>query len=202
VARGGLGEAGGEAAGGLLEPAVGGAAVGGELGERRPSGRHRQRVAGERAGLVDRAGRRHLAHQVAAAAEGAGRQAAADHLAEGGQVRPDAEQLLGAAPGHPEAGHHLVEDEERAVAVAQRAQPLEIAGLRRHQAHVAGDRLDEDGGDLAAALGEARLGGGEVVVGRHQGGAVTAAGTPGDEGTPIVAAPEPAATRKGSAWPW
>jgi hypothetical protein len=32
--------------------------------------------------------------------------------------------------------------------------------------------------------------------------AVTAAGTPGEEGTPIVAAPEPAATRNGSACPW
>ncbi len=31
--------------------------------------------------------------------------------------------------------------------------------------------------------------------------AVTASGTPGDDGTPSVAAPEPAATRKGSAWP-
>ena len=50
-----------------------------------------------------------------AAAVGADGQAAADHLAEGGEVGPDAVALLRAAEGHAEAGHHLVEDQQRAV---------------------------------------------------------------------------------------
>ena len=80
----------------------------------RPGG-HRQRVARQRARLVDRPGRRDLLHQVAPAAVGADRQAAADDLAERRQVGRDAEPLLRAAARHAEAGHHLVEDQQRAV---------------------------------------------------------------------------------------
>ena len=93
----------------------------------RQARRHRHRIAAERAGLVDRPARRDLFHQVALAAIGADRHAAADDLAEGGEVGIDAIQLLGAAERDPEAGHHLVEDQQRAVARAQVAQVLQVA---------------------------------------------------------------------------
>ena len=72
-------------------------------------------IAAERSGLIDRAERGEEVHDVGSSAEGAAGQAAADDLAEGGQVGLDAVELLRAAEGEAEAGHDLVEDEERAV---------------------------------------------------------------------------------------
>ena len=65
----------------------------------RQAGRERDRIAGQGAGLVDRAQRGDLLHDVAATAEGADRQAAADDLAQRGEIGCDAIVLLGAARG-------------------------------------------------------------------------------------------------------
>ena len=89
-----------------------------QAAERGEARRHRQRVAGERARLIDGAGGRDLLHDVAPAAVGADGQAAADDLAERGEVGRDAVELLRAAAREAEAGHHLVEDEQRAVPLA------------------------------------------------------------------------------------
>ena len=111
--------------------------------QHRQARRHRDRIAAQRAGLVDRAGRRDLLHDLAASAVRADRHAAADDLAERGQVRRDAVQRLRAAERDAEAGHHFVEDQQRAVLRAQLAQALQIAVARRDAIHVAGDRLDD-----------------------------------------------------------
>src|SRR3546814_8016826 len=97
------------------------------------------RSAAERTGLVDRPARCDLLHQFAAAAVGAHRHAAADDLAEGRQVGRDAIARLRAAERDAEAGHHLVEDQQRAVPRAQVAQVLQEAFARRQEigsAHV------------------------------------------------------------------
>src|SRR3954452_3143241 len=83
--------------------------------ERGEAGRTGQRVTGECARLVDRAGGSEAGHDVAAAAEGGGRQAAAHHLAEGEQARVDRVEPGPSARGDAEAGHHLVDDEQRTV---------------------------------------------------------------------------------------
>ena len=85
------------------------------------AGGDRDRIAGQRAGLIDRADRSELVHDLGAAAEGADRHAAADHLAERGEVGADAEQLLRAAEVDAEAGHHFVENQQRAGGIAQPA---------------------------------------------------------------------------------
>ena len=54
--------------------------------ERRNAGGHRQRVSGERSGLVDRAERREEIHHIGASAKCADGQAAADDLAQRGEV--------------------------------------------------------------------------------------------------------------------
>ena len=64
---------------------------------RREAGRHRERIARERAGLIDRPVGRELRHDVGAAAERADRQPAADDLAERREVGRDAFALLRAA---------------------------------------------------------------------------------------------------------
>ncbi|OQA43269.1 MAG: hypothetical protein BWY52_01922 [Chloroflexi bacterium ADurb.Bin325] len=69
---------------------------------------------------------------------------------------------------HPEPGHHLVEDQQRAVGPGQLAQAGQEAGLRRHDAHVARHRLDDHRGDLPRVPGEQLRRGWQVVEGRDQ----------------------------------
>ena len=109
---------------GGLDDLAGGADVGVDLvggqPERGQAGRGGDGVPGQGAGLVDRPLGRELRHHVGAAAEGRGREAAAHHLAEGHQVgRPALERAVEAPLAlrrGAEAGHHLVGDEQRAVA--------------------------------------------------------------------------------------
>ena len=93
--------------------------------EGRDPGGHGQRVAGEGACLVDAARRGEEFHDFPLAAKGPDRQTAADDLAERGQVGSNAVQFLGAAVGHPESGHDLIENEDDPFPVAEVAQPFE-----------------------------------------------------------------------------
>ena len=91
-----------------------------DLAQRGEAAGGRDRVARQRAGLVDRAERRELLHHRALAAERRQRHAAADDLAEHAQVGREAGDVAGvealrAAERDAKAGHHLVEDEQRAV---------------------------------------------------------------------------------------
>ena len=132
-----------------------------------PAG-HRQRVAAERAGLIDRAGGADHFHQLVAGRVGADRQAAADDFAQAGDVRLDVIAHLRAAPGDAEAGHHFVEQQQRAVLVAQLAQALQISGGGQDHAHVSRDRLDDEAGDLVGVFLEDCFGLFEVVVVRRR----------------------------------
>src|SRR5690606_24650315 len=161
----GRSQPGGQPGGGGGELLVGG---GGEQLERGEPRRGGERVPRQGAGLVDGPERRHLAHDVAAAAVGADVEAAADHLAEGGEVGPHAGALLGPAAGDPEAGDDLVEDEERADPVALGPQPLEEPGGGRDEAHVGGDRLDDDAGHGVVEVGHDVVGDDAGVL--HGGG--------------------------------
>ena len=150
----------------LLQPGVLGRA---ELPEGGDARRHGERVPGEGAGLVDRAGRGDPVHHVRTAAERADREAAADHLAEGDEVGTDPVDLAGAARRQPEAGHDLVDDEQRPVLAGDVEEPLEIPGPGDEHAHVAHHRLDDDAGDGGAPLGEQLLHRRQVVVGEREG---------------------------------
>ena len=130
--------------------------------------RHRQRVARERAGLIDRTGRRDEPHQIFAAAVGADRQPAADDLAEARQIGNDAAPALRAAGTDAESGDHFVEDQQDAVARADLAQALQKPRLRQHHAHVAGDRLDDERGDLIGERFAEPLDRRHVVIGGEQ----------------------------------
>ena len=99
-----------------------------DLGQRRAHRRHRQRVAVERADLVDPAVG-DPAHDLLAAADRAARQAAADRLGQAEQVGGDAEALRGAAVGDRGAGLHLVEGEQRARGVQQLLDARQVAVL-------------------------------------------------------------------------
>ena len=68
--------------------------------------------------------------------------------------------------GDAEAGDDLVENEERAVFGGRRAQALEVAGGRRHDADVRRHRLDDDRGHVAGR--RSTLDRVEVVVRRDE----------------------------------
>src|SRR5690606_12818320 len=97
------------------------------------------------------------------------REAATYDLAPGDEVGLQPEPLHGATRRQPEAGHDLIDDEQRARLTGQLPQPLEETDLRWHDAHVAGDGLDEHGSDLRAPMLEQTLDAAEVVVTGHEG---------------------------------
>jgi hypothetical protein len=95
-------------------------------------------------GVVDALARDDPAHR-----DGAG----GDALGEAEKVRRHAIALGGKGVAEAaEAGDHLVEDQQNAVLVADRAQPIEIAFGRRQHAGRAGHRLDDDRGDGRSAV--------------------------------------------------
>ena len=114
----------------------------------------------------------------------------------------DAQQRLRPAVGHAEAGHHFVEDQQRAVLVGHLPQRLAELGRRRDAAHVADDRLDDHAGDLRAVLGKGVFDGLRRRCSAARACRATAPSvTPGELGTPSVAAELPAATSRLSTWP-
>ena len=75
----------------------------GHLLERRETGAHANRIRAERAGLIDRSGRRDKVHEVGAAAVGRHRKPAADHLAVADEIGNHAEHARGALRGRCES---------------------------------------------------------------------------------------------------
>jgi hypothetical protein len=124
-------------------------------------------LPGQRSRLVDGTERRDLLHDRASAAERPDRHAAADHLAERGQVRRHVEEALRAPRVHAKTRHHFIEDQHRSVAIADRAQPAQEIAARHHEVHVARDWLDDDAGDARAVDLERGLERIEIVVGKH-----------------------------------
>jgi len=101
-------------------------------------------------------------HDVGTPGDGADRIAAADDLAEQGQIRGDAEQRLRAAIGQPHRDH-LVEDEEDAVPLRQAAQKIqEIAGGRDDPARTH-HGLDDNGREIGGVPLDDALHGGRIV---------------------------------------
>ena len=82
-----------------------------------------------------------------------GHRAGGDALGEGDHVGRHAVTLGGERVAEPaEAGDHFVEDQQNAVAVADRAQAFQVAFGRRQHAGRAGHRLDDDGGDGGSVM--------------------------------------------------
>ena len=108
--------------------------------ERPDGGRRRDPVAGVRAAVADLAGSRLMT--VAPSPEGGGRVAVAHRLGERREVRRDAEVLGGAAVREPEAGLHLVEDQEDPELPGEGPDRLVETRLRQDPLGVADHRLE------------------------------------------------------------
>ena len=107
-------------------------------------------------------------HDVASSAKSTQRHAAADDLAERDQIGGDAEQPLGTGRADAEAGHHLVKYEYAAMARTQVAASVEKFAFRHNQIHIAGNRLNNDAGDLVTLARERGFQHGCVVVIKYQ----------------------------------
>ena len=169
------------------------------------AGGRRQRIAAERAGLKDFAGRQDVLHDVGAAAVGADRQAAADDFAERRQVGLDAEQSTARRRRRRGSRSSLRRRSaaRRACVVSSRS-AARNSGVGTTHAHVADDRFEDDAGDLVAMLRRTPAAqAGDVVVWQARAcPAPCPRVTPGEFGTPSVAAELPAATSRLSTWPW
>src|SRR5271170_4637848 len=158
----------GDEFGRLFEPVVDVFLMVDEVAEGSDPCGHGERVSAEGSRLIDGAKRGEVLHDVGASAEGAAGEATADDFAEGRDVRCDAVDLLRSAKGEAEAGHHLVEEEERAVGCGDLAQAFQIAGIRRDGSGVADDWFDDDAGNVVRAGGEDGGDGVEVVEGQRK----------------------------------
>ena len=78
------------------------------------------------------------------------------------------QQLLGAAVGQPEAGHHFVVDQQGAVLFASGGAVRSGTPATARPAHVADDRFEDDAGDLVAVRLERSAQACDVVVAQHQ----------------------------------
>ena len=109
-----------------------------------------------------------MIHDIRAAAIGAQRQAAADDLAERREVGRDAEKLLRPAVGQPEAGHHLVEDEQCAMLRREPTSRLQKLPRGHDEPHVAHHRLEQNRRDRVALRRECPLERLGLVVFEHE----------------------------------
>ena len=136
--------------------------------QRRDAGIHRQRIAAQCAGLINRAGGADLFHDLTASAVGTHRQATADHFSEASDIRFDIVPDLRPTPGDAETGHHFVEQQQNTVLRAKFPESFEISDGGDNQAHVARDRLDGEAGDFVAMEGKKFAGGVQVVIRNDQ----------------------------------
>ena len=150
------------------------------------AGRGRDRIPRQRAGLIDRTDRGEVLHQLGPAAERRRREAPTHHFAEGHQIGHHPVQAVLPARTHPEAGHHLVADEQRAVLVTELDQKGVEADTvldpRFDHAHVARSGLGDQRRDLVAVLLERLPDRCPVVVGHDDRVVGGALGHPGSAG--------------------
>jgi len=133
------------------------------------TGGHGHRIAGQGARLIDGTEGGNLLHHLAAPAKGAHRHAAANDFAQANKVGPDAIAPHGAVRRHPEARHHLIDNQQCAVLVAAFPQGFEKSRRWRDAAHIARHRFDDDTGHLLADLTEGFTHTTAVVVGEGHG---------------------------------
>lgn len=160
-----------------------------QLGE--PGG-GRDRVARQRAGLVDGPRGSQVLHDVLAATEGGGGESSAHDLAEGHEIGTYPVDPVPTGLAGPEPGHDLVGDEQGAVARAGVLESLVEPGLGRYDAHVARRGLGDHAGDLTGVRVEGLVHGFEVVVGQDDRVRGLGAGDTGVSGSAKVATPLPA----------
>ena len=149
--------------------------VRGDVIEHGNTGGRGERIARQRARLVDGTERRQGRENLFRSTERPDRKSPADDFAKTPEVRPHREVLLGSAAGQAKARDDLVEDQQRADSVTLFAQALQEARERRDEVHVGGDRFDEDRRDRVV---ERRY----LVVGSDDGVFDRALGDPGRTG--------------------
>ena len=120
------------------------------------AGRHRDRVCVVSAAVKYLMVRDQL-HNPLVRTKSRQRKSAADRLRQADHIRHHAEVFRSAAPAQLRARLHFVEDQQRAMLIAERPQPLKESLLRKAHAHVHHDRFKDDGRNLIRILLEPPL---------------------------------------------
>ena len=139
------------------------------LAQRGQTGRHGHGIPGERARLVDGALGRDQSHQVRTTTVCPHGHSASDDLAERGEIGPHLKALLSAAGGDPKSGHDLVEDQQSAVAIAQRAQRGMELRRGSNEPGIPDVRLDDHRGQRVALPPKQCVDGGSVIERQRDG---------------------------------
>lgn len=133
------------------------------------TGSHCYRVTAQGSCLVNWAFWSQNAHDIGSTSEGCGRESATYYLSNCSHIRSDAESLLGTAIRETETGDDFIEDQGGAMLLGYLAGCLDKLAGRRHYAHVAGYRFDDERCYLVAILSEILLQSLGIIVGQHHG---------------------------------
>ena len=139
-----------------------------QVAQRSDSGGHRQRIAAQRASLVDRSKRRQKIHEALLSAEDANRQTSANDFAQSHKVGVHAIEFQRSAQSDAEAGHHLIGNHQRTLALGERAQASQVPSGGRNAAGIADDWLQNHCGNRARMSSESCFHSFEFVVGKRQ----------------------------------
>ena len=112
------------------------------------------------------------------------RQPAGHHLAERVKVGRYMLEPEPAGGRDSKPGHHLIQDQQCTVRVAQPAQCGVETRIRWHRAHVPGGRLGDNRRDLGAPVGEQRAESLKIIIGQHDRVRGLRSGDPGTAGQP------------------
>ncbi len=129
---------------------------------------HAERIAAVRATGERFTGGRQHCHDVGSAAERRNRRTAPHDLSERRQVRYDAGPALRAVEAEAKPRHDFVENQQRTASPRTIAQPLEESRFRRNEAHIGGDRLDQDRREIAVRFVRPLVDRREVVITRDE----------------------------------
>ena len=89
-----------------------------------------------------------MIHDFCAPAEGADGQAAANYFSKRREVRLDSVNFLGSATRDTKPGHHLIENQKRAMFCTFLAQDRQKIFARKIKSRVCGNRFENDGGNF------------------------------------------------------
>src|SRR5579875_1644357 len=117
-------------------------------------GSHSKGIPRKSARLIYGTGRRNHLHDVRTSAISADRQSATDDLTQRCQIWSNLVELLGSPTSEPKPCHHLIEYEQRSVAIADPPQALQKPPLGRYTSHIPRNRLHNHASDVIALLPE------------------------------------------------
>ena len=119
--------------------------------------------------LIDAAEGRNLFHHLPPSTIGADWKTASDDLAKAGEIGLDPVNLLGPSKGGPESGDDFIEEQDDPFFATDLSQPHQKSFFRKDNAHVSGNGLYDDAGNLVRILADQTFHIFQIIIGSSQG---------------------------------